>query len=82
MSSSATSDVHKRQGLGVGTSNTLARLNQLHGAEAVFRLEPLPEGGVLAVVELPLCRPAQAPASESARGLDRFDTDGTVGRCP
>jgi LytS/YehU family sensor histidine kinase len=69
-------------GLGVGTSNTLARLNQLHGAEAVFRLEPLPEGGVLAVVELPLGRPAQAPASESARGLDRFDTDGTVGRCP
>ena len=69
-------------GLGVGTSNTLARLNQLHGAEAVFRLEPLPEGGVLAVVELPLGRPAQSPASETARRLDSFDTDGTVGRCP
>jgi signal transduction histidine kinase len=69
-------------GLGVGTSNTLARLNQLHGAEAVFRLEPVPEGGVLAVVELPLSRPAQSPASETARRLDSFDTDGTVGRCP
>lgn len=69
-------------GLGVGTSNTLARLNQLHGAEAVFRLEPLPEGGVLAVVELPSSRVAQAPASESARRLDSFDTHGTVGRCP
>jgi signal transduction histidine kinase len=42
--------------LGVGTSNTLARLNQLYGPQAGFRLETSPGGGVLAVVELPLSR--------------------------
>ena len=43
-------------GLGVGTSNTLARLNQLYGSGAQFRLEAVPEGGVQAVVEMPLSR--------------------------
>jgi LytS/YehU family sensor histidine kinase len=42
--------------LGVGTSNTLARLHQLYGSQAGFRLETSPGGGVLAVVELPLSR--------------------------
>ena len=43
-------------GSGVGTSNTVARLNQLHGDRAGFRLDPVPGGGVLAVVEMPLSR--------------------------
>jgi len=42
--------------LGVGTSNTLARLHQLYGPQARFWLETSPGGGVLAVVELPLSR--------------------------
>ncbi len=42
--------------LGVGTSNTLARLRQLYGSQARFELEASPGGGVLAVVELPLIR--------------------------
>ena len=41
-------------GSGVGTSNTLARLAQLFGSGAAFRLESRPGGGVLAVVEMPL----------------------------
>ena len=41
-------------GSGVGTSNTLARLAQLFGSRAAFRLESRPGGGVLAVVETPL----------------------------
>lgn len=43
-------------GSGVGTSNTLARLAQLYRSEGVFRLEPVPTGGVRALVELPLRR--------------------------
>ena len=43
-------------GSGVGTSNTVARLNQLYGARASFRLEAIDGGGVLAVVEMPLSR--------------------------
>lgn len=46
----------RSSGLGVGTSNTLARLNQLYGSGAQFRLEAVPEGGVQAVVEMPLSR--------------------------
>jgi LytS/YehU family sensor histidine kinase len=42
--------------LGVGTSNTLARLHQLYGSQARFQLEASPNGGVLAVVEMPLSR--------------------------
>jgi LytS/YehU family sensor histidine kinase len=42
--------------LGVGTSNTLARLHQLYGSQARFQLEKSPGGSVLAVVELPLSR--------------------------
>lgn len=50
--------LHPDRGLGsgVGTSNTVARLNQLHGDRAWFRLDPAPGGGVLAVVEMPLSR--------------------------
>ena len=43
-------------GSGVGTANTLARLAQLYRSEGVFRLEPVPTGGVRASVELPLRR--------------------------
>ena len=49
-------DPDRSPGLGVGTSNTLARLNQLYGSGAQFRLEAVPEGGVQAVVEMPLSR--------------------------
>jgi two-component system, LytTR family, sensor kinase len=38
---------------GVGLSNTRARLHQLYGARASFRLSSAPEGGVLACLEIP-----------------------------
>ncbi len=43
-------------GSGVGTSNTVARLSQLYGLQASFRLEAGSAGGVRAVVEMPLGR--------------------------
>ena len=39
-------------------------------------------GGALLPARAVAAAPDTPPASESARGLDRFDTDGTVGRCP
>ncbi|MCI0569830.1 MAG: histidine kinase, partial [Myxococcaceae bacterium] len=42
------------EGGGIGLANVRARLAQLYGERQVLRLEPHPEGGVRAVVELPL----------------------------
>jgi two-component system LytT family sensor kinase len=40
--------------VGVGVSNTKARLERLYGADQHFTLSPLPEGGMLAEVRLPV----------------------------
>ena len=39
---------------GVGLSNTVARLERLYGSDQRFALAPLPEGGAMAEVRLPL----------------------------
>jgi signal transduction histidine kinase len=47
-------------GSGIGLRNTEARLRRMYGAEPRLSVEPVPEGGTLAVVELPY-RPDPAP---------------------
>lgn len=47
-------------GSGVGTSNCQARLRQLYGNSGEFRLEPVPEGGIRAVVQFPIQMPFQS----------------------
>lgn len=49
-----TDPVHGRQGLGIGTSNTRARLKQLYGGNGRFELVPAAGRGVKAVLEFPL----------------------------
>lgn len=43
---------------GIGIANTRARLQELYGDDHAFRLEPLPEGGLLVTLSLPGERPA------------------------
>lgn len=49
-----------KAGFGIGTTNTRARLTQLYGARGQFELLRGGEGGVLAVVEIPLDIPASS----------------------
>ncbi|MFN0068114.1 MAG: hypothetical protein ACKVYV_10810, partial [Limisphaerales bacterium] len=53
--------------LGVGVSNTIARLRELHGDAASLDWPPRPGGGTEVVVRLPCRPPAAAPASDPAR---------------
>jgi hypothetical protein len=46
-------DENARNGMGVGVSNTAARLEQLYGAEQEFRRENRPEGGARVSIEIP-----------------------------
>jgi two-component system, LytTR family, sensor kinase len=48
---------------GVGLTNTRARLAELHGAAATFRLENAPDGGARATVRIPF----RAAAAEAPR---------------
>lgn len=43
-----------REGLGIGLANTRARLDALHGSSAELRLRPRVDGGMEAVLRLPL----------------------------
>ena len=53
-------------GTGIGVANTRARLRQLYGEPYGLTLEDLPEGGVLARVELPFMEsPANRPDEEA-----------------
>ncbi len=47
---------------GIGTANTLARLELLYGSEQSFELLPVPSGGTLARISLPI---HHAPCGES-----------------
>jgi len=38
---------------GVGLTNTAERLAELYGEHSSFSLDPIPEGGVVATVEIP-----------------------------
>ena len=51
-------------GSGVGLANTRARLRTLYGDAAALRLEEGPDGGAVAVVEIPV--PARPPAAPDA----------------
>jgi two-component system LytT family sensor kinase len=58
-----------REGGGIGLSNTQARLHHLYGERQRFQLTATPEGGAVALVELPFhCEPLEHVPSPSTGG--------------
>jgi LytS/YehU family sensor histidine kinase len=55
--------------LGVGVSNTIARLREIHGDRATLDWQPHPGGGTEVVIRLPHRPPPAAPAAAPAPAL-------------